>query len=243
MKKATNQLLVLLFITTLFSACGSDMFNSVHGNDVVITKERKLQEDFSAVSISTGLDLYITQGENNVVTVEADENLHDIIITEVKNGVLKIYSEKNIWKATAKKVHVTIAHLNVLQATSGAHVYSESIIKTTEIAISATSGAHIDFEITAENISTSTTSGADITIAGTAVNHTASATSGSAIDANKLISETINVKATSGADIDIYAAVKIEANATSGAAIAVIGTATKVAKTANSGGSISINKE
>lgn len=239
MKKSINQFLAVLFITTLFTSCGVDMFNRVNGNRNVIVKERKLQGDFSGIKVSTGIDVYISQGNTNEITVEADENLHEIIITEVNNGVLKIYSDKNIWRAKARKVHVTVENLSLLKATSGSDVYSETIIKTNEISISATSGADIKIEVDAESVSTSATSGSDIEITGFTINHAANATSGSSIDAYDLKSENVIAKATSGANINIYASQKIEAKATSGGDVDFKGNPTSVNKKSTSGGSVS----
>ena len=73
--------------------------------------------------------MYLTQGSKNKISVEADENLQEIIITEVKEAVLKIYVEKNIWRAKARKVYVTIETLEAISATSGSDVYTKETIK------------------------------------------------------------------------------------------------------------------
>ena len=87
------------------------------------------------------MDVNITQENQNAVTVEADKNLQNLIITEVENGVLKIYSEKNIWSAKSKKVHVSLKTLNSLKATSGSEVRSVKEIQSDEISIGASSGS------------------------------------------------------------------------------------------------------
>ena len=242
MKKISKQFIGILFIAALFTSCSIDIFNRVNGNRNVLVKERKPQDDFSGITVSTGIDVFISQGNTNSITVEADENLHDIIITEVNNGVLKIYSDKNIWKAKARKVHVTLENLTLLKATSGSDVHSETIITTNEISITATSGADINIEIDAQSIATSATSGADIKVYGTAINHASNATSGSAIDAHNLKSENVIVKVTSGADVQIYASKKIEAKATSGGAIDFRGNPGIINRKTTSGGSISKNQ-
>ncbi|AUC85032.1 DUF2807 domain-containing protein [Polaribacter sp. ALD11] len=239
MKKSINQFLIVLFIATIFTSCGVDMLNKVNGNRNVVVKERKPQDNFSGIKVSTGIDLYISQGNKNAITVEADENLHDLIITEVNDGVLKIYTDKNIWRAKARKVYVTVENLTLLKATSGSDVYSETSIKTNEISISATSGADIKIEVEAESVETNATSGSDIEIYGTTVNHASNATSGSSIDAYNLKSENVIVKATSGADINIYASKKIDAKATSGGDVDFKGNPTTVNKKSSSGGSVS----
>ncbi len=239
MKKSISKILTVLFITTIFTSCGVDMFNRVNGNRNVITEKRKTSDNFNAIKVSTGIDLYITQGNKNKITVEADENLHDIIITEVVDGVLKIYAEKNIWKAKARKVHVTIKELNELKATSGSDVYTKDIIKTDEISITATSGADIRISVDATSVETSSTSGSDIKISGTTINHASSATSGASIDAYDLESKNVIAKASSGADINIYASEKLEAKATSGGDIDFKGNPKQVNKKSSSGGDVS----
>ena len=57
-----------------------------------------------------GINLYLTQGNSTDLKVEADDNIIDILITEVKNAELKIYFDKNVYKAKARNVasHVLI---------------------------------------------------------------------------------------------------------------------------------------
>ncbi|MCI2229544.1 DUF2807 domain-containing protein [Polaribacter sp. MSW13] len=239
MKNSITKIITFLLITSMFSSCGVDMFNRINGNKNVISQNRKTSENFTGIKVSTGIDLYITQGPKNQITVEADENLHDIIITEVEDGVLKVYSEKNIWRAKAKKVHVTIKNLDLLKATSGSDVYSKTIINTNQISITATSGADINISVNATSVETNSTSGSDIEISGTTTHHTSNATSGASIDAYKLKSKNTITKATSGADINIFASEKLDAKATSGGDIDYKGNPKQINKKSTSGGSIS----
>ena len=228
----------LLFVSLTLTSCNLGFFG-VTGNGNVITENRKLNDDFSIMNVSTGIDVYITQGDKNDVTVEADENLHDIIITEIENGKLKIYTEEGIWKAKAKKVHVTVKNLEELNATSGSDVYSTNEITTKDFNVTATSGADVDITVNAENVKSSATSGSDLKISGVSVNHTSEANSGASIDAYNLESKNAFAFVTSGADINIYASEKIEANANSGGDIDYKGNPKQTKKNSNSGGSIS----
>ncbi|WP_343329513.1 head GIN domain-containing protein [Polaribacter staleyi] len=239
MKKSVTKIIAILFIATVFTSCAIDMLNRVSGNRNVTTEVRKTSNNFTGIQVSTGIDLYITQGAKNKVVVEADENLHDIIMTEIEGGILKVYSEKGIWSAKAKKVYVTVIDLTLLIATSGSDVRGKGVINTNDISISATSGADINITVNATSVATSTTSGADINIAGTTKNHASNATSGSAIDAYDLESKNTIAKVTSGANINIYASEKLEAYATSGGDIDFKGNPKSINKKASSGGSIS----
>jgi hypothetical protein len=239
MKSTTKKLLALLFVSVLMSSCNVNMFNRVNGNRNVVTADRSTSQKFTKIKVSTGLDLYLSQGTKNKVTLEADENLHDIIITEVNDGVLKIYSEKNIWQAKARKVYVTVKNLEGLTATSGSDVYTEDVLKVETIKVSATSGADIRIALDADTVETSATSGSDIRISGTANNHTSRANSGASIEAYKLISKNATVQVSSGADINIYASESINAKASSGGDIDFKGNPREINKKSSSGGSVS----
>ena len=241
MKKINIQFLAILFIAAIFTSCGSNMFNGAVGNRNIVTIERTIKADFTGIKVSTGIDLFIRQGSTNAITVEADENLHDLIITKVKEGILKIYTDKNIWKSKARKVYVTIENITLLKASSGSNVKSESVINTNEIYIDASSGASIDIEVVAKSAVTEASSGSDVKIKGTTINHTARASSGSSINAYKLKSTNANASASSGASINIYASKNMDAKASSGGVIDYTGNPTKISKEASSGGSISIN--
>ena len=86
-----------------------------------------------------------------------------------------------------------------------------------------------------------TSSGSDVRIKGTTINHTASASSGSSIDAFALKSDHANASASSGASINIYASIKMDGKATSGADIDFKGNPAAINKETSSGGSISMN--
>ena len=239
MKIKITKLAITFLIAIVCTSCVVEAFNGIKGDRNVVTENRKITADFTAIRTSTGLDVNITQENQNAVTVEADENLQNLIVTEVENGVLKIYSEKNIWSAKSKKVHVSIKKLNSLKASSGSEVRSVKKIQSEEIAISASSGASVRMTVAANSVVTNTSSGATIRLTGNAENHAAKASSGSSIKAFNLKSKNAIVKVSSGANIDIHASEKIEARASSGGDIDYAGTPKKVIRKTSSGGSIS----
>lgn len=239
MKTTIKKLSVLLFLSVFISSCGVDMFNRIDGNRNVITQKRKVHEDFTKVKVSTGLDLYIRQGDKVSLTVEADENLHDIIVTEVDNGRLKIYSEKNIWRAKARKIYLTVTNIEELKATSGSDAYSENTLKVKDFELSVSSGADANITVDADNITTSASSGADLRVSGKANTHYSSASSGSSISAYGLKSKDVTAKVSSGADINVYASESINARASSGGDIDYRGNPENVNKKTSSGGSVS----
>jgi hypothetical protein len=79
----------LLIIT---SASQAQNRKTVYGNNKVLTKERDAGS-FNALRVSSGIDVYLQQGNKESITVETDENLHEYILTEIDGGVLRVYTE------------------------------------------------------------------------------------------------------------------------------------------------------
>lgn len=234
------KIVVTLFISILFSSCNFT-FNGVKGQGEVIRKEKTLNENFNAVKASRGLDVILVNKDNRKIVIEANENLHDHIEVYVKDDVLHVTSDENIYMADEKNVYVSYQQLNKISATSGAHVTSEEAVMQKNLTISATSGSDVELRINAESLNTSVTSGAMMDLSGKVNNHKASATSGADIRADDLLSLVSEAKATSGAHIKIHAKNEFTGKATSGADVVYYGNPEKVSENDNSGGSVRRN--
>ena len=241
MKSVITKAFALLFIATVSTSCMIDGISSVSGNRNVITETRKINDDFTKVEVGQGIQLFITQEDNVSLVVEADENLHDLIETEVRNGVLKISSRRNIRRAKSKKVYLSMPNINAIKATSGSDVVTENTIKADAFDVHVSSGADAKIDVNAETVNSSSSSGADLRIKGTANSFTAKASSGSSIRAYSLESKSANVRVSSGADIDVYVIESLNARASSGGDIDFRGNPKNVDKRKSSGGSISSN--
>jgi len=235
-----TRIIVTSIISLLMLSCNFSMNfgQGIDGNREVITEERTISNDFNEIKISQGLDLYITQSNNVNLSVEADANLHDLIMTDVENNILRIYSTQNIRSASSKKIRLNLKDISVIKATSGSDVYSTNTIEVDKLELNTTSGSDITLDVKTLTLYCNSTSGSDIKISGTTKALTASATSGSDIDASYLLAETSDVKATSGADIFVNTTKALTAKATSGGDIKYYGNPEKVEKTDTSAGSV-----
>ncbi|MFD1615224.1 head GIN domain-containing protein [Gelatiniphilus marinus] len=224
---------------TLFS-CNFDinMNSGVKGNGNVQIVDRTVTESFLAIKATEGLDVYLTQGNSESISVEADENLHELILTEVIDGVLKIHTSQNIGKATAKKVMVSFKDVSAITSTSGSDVYSTNTISANHLKLKSTSGSDMELDVNTSILECKSTSGSDLKLSGKTNKLIAEATSGSDIKASNLIAESSEVKATSGADISVNTVKELTAKATSGGDIKYYGNPEKVNKKDGVSGSI-----
>ena len=229
-------LTVLFFSTT---SCFIDNFAGVKGNGNVISENRKVDSDFDAIKVSQGIELILTQSNNFSLTVEADENIMDLLKTTVKGNTLHVSFEKNVYRATSRKVYLSTETISSLATSSGANIISENTIKSENIDLDASSGSFINIKTRANFVQCETSSGATMKVVGTTKSSKFSASSGSTIHADKLESENTTAKVSSGANIDVYASESLTAKASSGGDIDYAGNPKAIDKDTSSGGSVS----
>jgi len=139
--------------------------NGVNGNGNVTTENRNLNASFTSIEAAEGLDVYITQGDNESISVEADENLHDLILTDIDDGVLSIHTKENIGRSSAKKIHVSFKDLSSINcdASSGSALRISG--KTVKLLAEASSGSSIKAaDLMAESSIAKASSGASVTV-------------------------------------------------------------------------------
>ena len=231
----------ILNITILLILLGSStscFFSGVKGNGNVVTKNRNISDDFVRVKASAGIDVFITQNGEMSLVVEADENLHELIKTEVRNGTLYIESKKNIWTAKAKKVHLSIEKLLEIEVSSGAELTSENTLNANDLKIIATSGAELNLHLNVDSLYCESSSGADVNLDGRANNFNVNSSSGSDIDAYGLETSYCIAKASSGSNIKVNVNKTFDGDASSGADIQFRGNAKIVSSNDSSSGNI-----
>ena len=78
-------IIVLVFI----SSCSKEnRWDCLKSTGDIITEERTISSEFTAIQTTEDINVVITQGTENKVLVEAGENLMSLITTEVKNTTL-----------------------------------------------------------------------------------------------------------------------------------------------------------
>ncbi len=234
----TTKIAILLFVLITSTSCMFDGFG-IKGNRNVVSEDRKITSNFTEIKVSQGIQVFLTQGNDIEINVEADENIIDLLITEVNGDVLKIYFDKNVSRAKAKNVYLTVDKITRIKVSSGAHVKSEGTIRAKTLKLSSTSGSGLKLNLNATEVICSTSSGADVKLTGTTESFSGSASSGSHIDADDLLSKTSKAKVSSGAGISLHASEELNAKASSGGSISYKGNPTVLNKSKSSGGSIS----
>lgn len=211
-----NLKLFLIIILTLGITICSDgqIRRTVYGNNHVIKKEREAGK-FTGLRVSSGIDAYLKQGDNESIAVEADENLHEYIITEIRDGVLHIYTEANIREAEMKRVYVTMKEISSLKTTSAGDIIGETPVKTDNLELSASSAGDIKLEVHVKEIKADISSSGDVTLNGETDILNADLSSAGDLNAYGLSVREADVSASSAGDADISVSERLKARASS----------------------------
>ncbi|MFN8248763.1 MAG: head GIN domain-containing protein [Ferruginibacter sp.] len=192
---------------------------------------RTLNASFSAISVTDGIELYLSEGETESLAVSyADEKYAERFKTIVEKGVLRIYfdTEGISWSDNRKrklKAYVSFKNLDKLTATAGADVHVPATISVKKLEMRFTSGAVFDGSVKAEILSVDQNSGSQVSISGTVGKVEIDVSSGAIFKGYDFTADYCDARATSGASVKIAVEKELSARASSGGGIHYKGTA------------------
>ena len=215
MKKIKSTIMFTLLFAVGLGSCDYSMFTeTVYGDGNVVSEIRNIS-GFDGIKVSSGIDVFIKQGDGENLKVEADKNLHDVIKTEVKNNTLYIYSDENIRKAKAKNVYVLYKNLESIKVSSSGDIKSVNTLETDNLDISLSSAGDLNLDVQAREIYISISSSGDAKIRGDAEYLKASLSSAGDLDAYDLKVEKCRVNVSSAGNAKIYVTKELDATASS----------------------------
>jgi len=117
------------------------------------TKEERSVEVFTKVDLRIAADLILTQGEQQKVLIEANEEILEDLVTIVKNGTLIIKYE--VWKITSKRpqIYITMKDIQGVDVSGSGSVSAETKIIGTDIEFNISGSGKMNFtDFAADNI-------------------------------------------------------------------------------------------
>jgi len=236
--KTIKRIAFFLFVAALLQGA------ALKASTVLANRQTRQISGFHGISVSSGIDLFLTQKNVEEVVVEAESQDLEKIITKVENGILKIYRKEGSgfnlnWNHRSLKVYVSLKTIDELNASSGSDVNSESLLKLDKLECDVSSGAGVKLELEVNNLNVETSSGSDISLKGKATSLEVSASSGSDIDAKELESKKCKASVSSGSDIAVNVTESLEAHASSGGDIVYSGNPKSKDIRESSGGDVS----
>ncbi len=122
-----KKILVVLIMSLSISAIAQQNFNVLHDKNAQLRRVGS----FTAIKVSSAIDLYLSQSDKNEVAVSASEDeIRDRIITEVEGSTLIIKMQNSngwfnwkSWNNVKTKAYVSIKDINALTASGASNVH------------------------------------------------------------------------------------------------------------------------
>ena len=139
----------------------------VTGNNNVITKT-VTTSDYDAIDVTGSMDVELVSGKEGSIKVTTDENLHEYIEIESKDGTLKIKTKKNYSLRTKKGIHVTVpfSDINNVNLTGSGDIVTKNTIKTSELDVDLTGSGDMALDVDADQIDAKVTGSGDLKLSG-----------------------------------------------------------------------------
>lgn len=201
-------LLIATAVATLAITSGcSAVFQSTPGSGIAKTEVRTV-EAFHAISVGGTSDVTVTVGGEQSVSVTFDDNLLEIVRTEVSNGMLRISTNGNYSTSIGMKVEISVPTLDEAKVSGVSQLNIEGVNGSAfELDISGVSSAEI----------VGTVDQLDVSVSGTAK-----------AKLNKLISKSVTVDTSGTSSAKVFATDSVNADASGTSNITISGNPTSV---------------
>jgi len=228
--------------------------STITSNNTNMGSVRTVSE-FNGIEVSSGVEVEFSQNPTRNVTVKTEADKQQYVMTEVENGVLKIFvRNKGVRNLNFNNLKVVVSNpkLSRLVTKSGASFRAVTPINETTLALSSNSGSlvsgtfkistntalevesgsNVKINLDTKSIAIDASSGSSLKLSGTANSSVISASSGSSVSAGDFITKSAVVDASSGSSVKVNTTVSVTASASSAASVQYKGNPSKVTKSA-----------
>ncbi len=203
-----KNIFMLLVSALIFNAC-----NSITGNGNVRTEKRN-PGNFNAVKTSGSIDIEITNGDAYAVSVEDDDNILPIIVTEVEGGILNVHF-KNGYSINNDhaKVYVIAPSLNRLSVSGSGNITAKDVVKNSDkIEVDVSGSGDIKAAVDAPAIEAEISGSGNISLTGRTKDFTASISGSGDLKCSDLQSENASVSVAGSGNAHVFASVHLKAS-------------------------------
>ena len=229
---------VLLISTVLFATAQKTIINDANA-------EKRNVPGFSGISVSGGIDIYLTQGDEDGIAVSATEiKYRDRIKTEVKDGILTIWynNEGMHWSTGSKKLkaYISFRSINKLKASGASDVFINGTIKAAVLDLKLSGASDLKGAVDIGNLTANISGASDMTVSGKVESLQIDASGASDLKDYDLVVQNCNAEASGASDIKITVEKELSASASGASDIVIKGNG--VIKKMSKSGASSIKK-
>jgi hypothetical protein len=161
-----------IFLILMMAVTGSVLYAQKTINDANV--EKRDVGSFTAIRVSSAFDVYISQGDAEVVAVSASKpEYRNHIVTKVENGVLiiRLDAEKNFWKGANNvklRAYISVKKLEMMNISGACDVNIENGLSSNELKVTLSGASSLKGKVDVKNLVVDLSGASDVTLSGNA---------------------------------------------------------------------------
>lgn len=173
-----KKLAILSAVAILTTSCAW----GIKGNGDVKRVDRDVS-DFHSIDVGGAFEVHIRQGSDYKLSIEADDNLLDLISTEVRAGELHIKTEENIRDYKQLAVFITMPELRGLDISGACEISTDGKIKGEDLDLDFSGATEAELQLDYRSVDADLSGASELSIDGRASMFRLESSGASEIDA------------------------------------------------------------
>lgn len=192
--------------------------------------------DFHTLKTYRGLKVELIKSDSPKVIIDGSRSSE--VSVKNANGTLKIsMTISHTFSADEVMVYLYYKdNIDVIDANEGSNIFSDEVLKQEKITVKAQEAGRIKLEIDTDQVEVSVVTGGYVKLKGSSKNQNVKSNTGGIYKGEELETEYSDVKANTGGTADVKASKLVDASASTGGTISIIGKPEEVKKSESLGG-------
>lgn len=232
-KALSTLLIIIIVIAAIVIAIASAIIllgswfplTEVTGSGDLITQQKDFS-DFSAIDISSGFEVEISQSSSHSISVTADDNIIEYIQISKTDNTLKVRLQVGIsYQSITLQIEIEMPELNNIELSGGSQGTINDFISSNTFSADLSGGSQIEGSFTTtENVNFKLFGGSQLdNFVGEANDAIIKLSQGSQLDLSEFVVNNSNVNLSGGSQATINLNGKLDANLIGGSTLEYIG--------------------
>lgn len=238
-----KKIITLALALTTVAITNAQWGRRVKGDGNVVTTERSVG-NYDGVSLAGWFDVDLVAGNEGEITLRGESNLLEHIITEVKDGVLVIKTEKGLelkpsnWNSGIL-ITVPVESISSVSLSGSGDIVGRTTIETDNFSTRIAGSGDITLAVQAKEVEASLSGSGDINLSGRTTDFDVMVSGSGDIKAYELEAEFVKATVSGSADIRVTANQSIDAKVSGSGDIHYRGNPKKINSKSSGSGDIS----
>ena len=201
----------MLVFLSVMASCQFVDGRTIKGNGDLVSQDY-LIDNFQILDLSGSFHVILSRGDQPSLHIETDENLHDYLRIEVKQGKLSLSTDQSvILRPSRMEVHITYTELSEINISGVCKLSAFETLYADKLRIELSGAADIDLDVQARQLYTRISGAGNIQLTGQADDHQIQLPGASHLRAGELITETTRISLSGAGSANVHATELLDA--------------------------------